>query len=91
MDDLKPLSDAAKNFRPGIYRHYKGGVYHALCVGHDSEEPERELVTYRSLAQGGVWVRPFAMFLEDVKVGEYEGPRFTWVREAAWNLPDESL
>lgn len=27
---LPPLSDAARKFRTGTYRHHKGVVYHAL-------------------------------------------------------------
>lgn len=81
-DPLPPLSAAAQHFRPGIYRHYKGGTYRALHVARHSEDPTQELVVYESLEKGGVWVRPLAMFLEDVEVGEYNGPRFAWVREA---------
>lgn len=81
-EPLPPLSEMAQNFRPGIYRHYKGGVYHALRVVRHSEDPAQELVVYESLEKGGTWVRPLGMFLEDVNVGDYKGPRFTWVREA---------
>lgn len=82
MTDLPPLSAAAQTFRPGIYRHYKGGVYRATAVARHSEDPAQELVVYESLEKGGTWVRPLGMFLEDVAVGEYQGPRFTWLREA---------
>ncbi|MBB2200024.1 DUF1653 domain-containing protein [Gluconacetobacter tumulisoli] len=51
--------------RPGPYRHYKGGLYTLLCVGRHSET-EEWLVTYRSEAQGDYWVRPLAMWVEDV-------------------------
>ncbi len=82
-DTIPPLSETARSFRPGIYRHYKGGIYQALFVGRSSESAEEESVIYRSLENGFVWIRPLAMFLETVKVEGYEGPRFTWVREAA--------
>lgn len=81
-DPLPPLSAAAQAFRPGIYRHYKGGLYQALQVARHSEDPAQEFVVYTSLEQGGTWVRPLAMFLEEVTVGEYRGPRFAWVGEA---------
>ena len=38
-----------------------------------------ELVLYEALyhnPSGKLWVRPKAMFLEDVTVGAYTGPRF---------------
>lgn len=89
IDDLPPLSALARGFRPGIYRHYKGGLYHALLVGRSSEAREEESVVYRSLEKGSVWIRPLAMFLEDVKTADYEGPRFAWVREADWDIPDQ--
>lgn len=81
MTDLPPLSEQARAFRPGIYRHYKGGMYRAIAVARHSEHPAQELVVYESLDNGGTWVRPLGMFLEDVEVGEYRGPRFTWLRE----------
>lgn len=60
--------------RPGLYRHYKGGLYTVLCVGRHSET-EEWLVTYRSEALGNYWVRPLAMWQQSV-----EGvPRFAFI------------
>ncbi len=82
-EPLPPLSDVAQHFRSGIYRHYKGGVYHARFVARHSEDPTQEFVVYQSTTEPDrVWIRPLAMFLEDVEAGEYKGPRFAWVREA---------
>jgi hypothetical protein len=56
---------------PGIYTHYKGNEYEVLGVARHSETLE-ELVVYRALyvsAEFGdkaFWVRPKAMFNEDV-------------------------
>jgi hypothetical protein len=51
---------------PGRYRHYKGGEYEVLGVVRHSETLE-PMVLYRPLYnQSGMWVRPFAMFLEPV-------------------------
>ncbi|WP_018701883.1 MULTISPECIES: DUF1653 domain-containing protein [Sporomusaceae] len=56
----------------GIYRHFKGGKYEVLGVAKHSESGE-ELVVYRALyGEGGLWVRPLPMFLEEV---EWEGKR----------------
>lgn len=64
--------------RPGLYRHYKGGLYTVLCVGRHSET-EEWLVTYRSEALGSYWVRPLAMWQEQV-----DGiPRFALIEETA--------
>jgi hypothetical protein len=62
---------------PGAYRHYKGGLYEVLGVARHSETEER-LVVYRALSgDGGLWVRPLAMFQETVTVDGRDVPRFT--------------
>jgi hypothetical protein len=64
---------------PGRYRHYKGHDYEVLGVARHSET-EEELVVYRALyGDGGLWVRPKAMFLETVTVNGKEVPRFARV------------
>lgn len=58
--------------QPGIYRHYKGKLYHVIEVARHSET-EEELVVYRTLyGDFGLWVRPLTMFTEQV---EFEGQR----------------
>ena len=60
----------------GIYRHFKGGKYEVLGVAKHSESGE-ELVVYRALyGEGGLWVRPLPMFLEEVEWGGERQPRF---------------
>ena len=75
MNDLPPLPEIPL----GHYRHYKGGDYEVLGVARHSETLE-PLVLYRPLYNAtGMWVRPFAMFLE---VAEFEGKaqaRFAFV------------
>ena len=66
-------------FRPGRYRHFKGGLYEALGVARHSET-EEELVVYRPLeGAGGWWVRPRAMFCDSVVVEGARVPRFAWL------------
>jgi len=61
---------------PGIYEHFKGARYEVLFVARHSET-EEEFVVYRQLyGDGGMWVRPLAMFLESVEVGGHAVPRF---------------
>lgn len=72
MSDLSPLPTIAL----GPYRHYKGGRYEVLGVVRHSETLE-PLVLYRPLdTDVGLWVRPYAMFLEQVQVDGREVPRF---------------
>jgi hypothetical protein len=80
-DAILELSPAAKAFKLGIYKHFKGDLYEALCVARDSQNCDEEYVVYRSLEKGITWIRPLKMFLEKVERSEYSGPRFVWVRE----------
>ncbi len=80
MPETPPLSPEAKNFRPGTYKHFKGGLYKAYFVARDSEDKSREFVVYQSLEKGFVWVRPLAMFLENVEKEGYKGPRFAFFK-----------
>jgi len=59
----------------GKYRHYKGNVYEVLGVAKHSETLE-ELVVYKSLNDGQIWVRPRKMFLEEVVWEGKKQPRF---------------
>lgn len=76
-----PLSEAARNFKPGIYRHYKGELYKAFFVARNSEALDQEFVVYEALATGFFWVRPLGMFIEEVEIDGKRQPRFAWVRE----------
>lgn len=78
MTDSVPLSDlpTLPTLPEGRYRHYKGGEYEVLGVVRHSETLE-PLVLYRPLYNtSGMWVRPFAMFLETVQVDGATVPRF---------------
>jgi len=67
--------------RPGRYRHYKGNDYQVIGIARHSET-EEELVVYRKLYDdGSLWVRPLAMFVEDVSVDGRSVPRFAWLGE----------
>lgn len=83
MDPIPKLSPLAESFKPGIYRHFKGGLYEAITVGRLSEARDQEFVVYRSLDNGFVWIRPIKMFFEEVERDGYKGPRFVWLREKA--------
>ena len=66
----------------GRYRHYKGGLYQLLGVVRHSETLE-PLVLYRPLDRdAGDWVRPYAMFFEEVVIAGIKQPRFTRIASA---------
>lgn len=66
---------------PGLYRHFKGGLYRVEGVARHSETLE-EMVVYRALyGEGGLWVRPAAMWNETVMHEGVLQPRFAPVKE----------
>lgn len=66
---------------PGRYRHYKGKFYEVLGVARHSESDEL-LVVYRPLyGDMALWVRPLAMFTEQVTVDGVSQPRFERVAD----------
>jgi hypothetical protein len=83
--ETEKISEERK-FTPGVYRHFKGGMYFALMLAKDSET-EEDLVVYIPLyykEESGTkaWVRPLDDFmgtkeLEDGKVVN----RFEFVSE----------
>jgi len=61
----------------GRYRHYKGGEYEVIGIAKHSD------VVYRPLyGEGGLWVRPLAMFVEDVVIDGVTMPRFKSIQAA---------
>mgnify|MGYP002785232427 CR=1 FL=1 len=78
MSPLPPLP----HIEPGRYRHYKGGEYEVLGVVRHSESLE-PMVLYRPLYNdSGLWVRPWAMFLERLEVDSVPQARFAFVSRA---------
>jgi hypothetical protein len=62
---------------PGRYRHYKGLLYEVLDTVRHSETLE-PMTLYRALyGDQGLWVRPAAMFNEEVVIDGVRQPRFT--------------
>ena len=70
---------------PGIYYHFKHPEQHYEVLGIAFHtETEEDMVVYKPLYEGAIaelFVRPLAMFLEDVEKPElgYKGPRFVRV------------
>ena len=66
--------------QPGVYRHFKGGIYRVLFTAKNSENLE-ETVVYQCCKDGTFWVRPASMWNETVERDGYCGPRFTYIGE----------
>lgn len=67
---------------PGRYRHYKGMQYEVLDTVRHSETLE-SMTLYRALyGEHGLWVRPAAMFLEEVVIDGVRQPRFARIQLA---------
>lgn len=67
----------------GRYRHYKGNDYEVIAVVRHSETLET-MVLYKALyGEGGLWVRPYAMFVENVFVDGRSVPRFAPIEDAS--------
>ena len=61
---------------PGLYRHYKGNLYEVVDTARHSETLE-PMTVYRALyGEQGLWVRPAAMFEEEVVIDGIAQPRF---------------
>lgn len=61
---------------PGLYRHYKGGMYQVEATVRHSENLE-PMTLYRALyGEKGLWVRPAAMFEEMIEINGQRQPRF---------------
>ncbi len=77
MSDLPPLPE----FPTGRYRHFKGGEYQVVGLARCSETLQ-PMVLYQPLyADIGLWVRPLAMFVEDVVVDGRTQPRFARIAD----------
>ena len=62
---------------PGLYKHYKGMLYEVVGTVRHSESLEA-MTLYRALyGECGLWVRPAAMFNEEVVIEGVSQPRFT--------------
>jgi len=63
----------------GRYRHYKGKEYEVIGVARHSET-EEDYVVYRTLyGNFDLWIRPKAMFLEEIVVDGVAIPRFRYI------------
>lgn len=66
-------------FKPGKYKHYKGGEYELLYTASSSEGYSELQVVYRSLGDNKIWVRPAHMWNDLVFNGEGYVKRFEYL------------
>ena len=67
--------------KTGRYRHFKGNEYRVVGMAKHSETLE-DMVVYQALyGECGLWVRPAAMWDQQVERDGYCGPRFTYIGE----------
>lgn len=70
-----------ESIKPGLYRHFKGGIYEVLFVAKNSETLE-DMVVYRAnYGEHGVWVRPLSMWNETVERNGKTFKRFEYIGE----------
>lgn len=67
------------SIKVGKYRHFKGGEYAVYAVATHSETQELMVVYSPLYGEGGIWVRPLAMFEQTVEKEGREVPRFQFV------------
>ena len=71
-DELPPLITTP----PGLYKHYKGMLYKVVGTVRHSEDLQ-PMTLYRALyGERGLWVRPAAMFNEEVVIDGVRRQRF---------------
>lgn len=83
MSNTLKSSDAARRIlKTGKkYSHFKGNEYLVLYQAKHSETLE-DLVVYKALyGEGGIWVRPLSMFLEQVEVNGKIVDRFQEIED----------
>jgi len=77
--------------KPGKYVHFKGNKYEVVDIAFHSETME-EMVVYRALyGDGGLWVRPAAMWHEMVEHNGRYVKRFTHIDDVRSESEPESV
>lgn len=63
----------------GFYQHYKGNFYHLQAIATHSEEQQPYAVYQALYGERGLWVRPLAMFTEQIIIDGSALARFRFV------------
>ncbi len=74
-----------ESVKPGVYRHFKGNIYHVIGVAENTETRALTVVYIPQYGEhkGKLAERDLAMFLDVVDRQElkYVGPRFALIKE----------
>ena len=63
------------------YRHFKGNIYRVLHIAKHSDTLE-DMVVYQAMnGERGIWVRPLAMFEEEIEMDGKTFRRFSPITE----------
>lgn len=55
---------------PTIFHHFKGGDYHIITIGINSETNEK-MVVYQNIVTNDIWIRPALMFFSKMNKDKY--------------------
>ena len=77
--DLSAVALAKAEPKPGRYRHYKGNDYRVIGLARHSETREPFVVYQALYGERGLWVRPVAMFTEEIELAGKRVARFARV------------
>lgn len=80
-----------EKLKTGIYKHFKGGYYHVVCVARNDEDDELRVVYFPLHGNYGLKSRPLSNFTEHVEMDSYSGPRFIFVEENISTQPKAGL
>ena len=54
-----------------VYKHFKGNYYLTVDIALHSETGEQYVIYRKLYGDGGLWIRPLSMFLEEVDHNKY--------------------
>lgn len=80
-DEPDRLERLVEDFQPGVYRHYKGQFYMALCLAREDETEEVVVVYTRLYDRAGfpVSTRRLSIWCQDVLLDGHWVPRFAYI------------
>lgn len=91
--DAERLAQMIERFRPGVYEHYKGRQYLALCLAREDETDEVVVVYTRLYARAGLptSTRRLRIWNEEVELDDGQRvPRFAYIGHAGPALDDDA-